>query len=151
VLGKGEEGVRHGGGSLRLGKKEEGLMAVRSYREIVWQKAMELAELVYQTTENYPKSEVYGLAAHTRKSAVSVPSNVAEGQGRWSTADFVRFLSIAHGSLLETETQLLLGARLGFLDKPSETRLLALSSEVGRLIYGLANSLAAPRRTTTDD
>ena len=117
-------------------------MAVRSYRELIaWQKAMELAELVYQVTANYPKNEVYGLASHTRKSAVSIPSSIAEGQGRFSTNDFIRFLSIAHGSLLETETQLLLAGRLDFLDRQSESKLLTLSSEVGRLINGLSNSL----------
>ncbi len=80
-------------------------MAVRSYRELIaWQKAMDFVELVYQHTASFPKEERYGLTGQLRKAAVSVPSNIAEGQGRSTTADFLRFLSIARGSLYESQT-----------------------------------------------
>ena len=126
-------------------------MAGKSYRDLIaWQQAMELAEREYRTTAGYPNSELYGLTAHTRKSAVSVLSNIAEGQGRRSTADFQRFLSIAYGSLLETETQILLGARLGFLDAQSQAELLQLTTRVARLISGLSKSLSRSQQPTND-
>lgn len=123
-------------------------MAVKSSRErIAWQKAMDFAVAVYRVTADFPKEEMYGLAHQLRKAAVSVPSNIAEGQGRRSTRDFLHFLSIAYGSLNESETQLLLAERLEFVAAPKATTLLTLSSEVGRLINGLVNSLAEPPNT----
>src|SRR6185369_11593757 len=81
-------------------------MAVQSYRQlVVWQKAMELVKLVYDLTRKFPKEELFGLTLQIRKAVVSVPSNIAEGQGRRSTREFTRHLSIAYGSLMETETQ----------------------------------------------
>ena len=80
-------------------------MAVKSYRELmVWQKAIELVEAVYTATGSFPPQEVYGLTSQLRRAAVSVPSNIAEGQGRRSTAEFAHHLSIAYGSLCEIET-----------------------------------------------
>jgi len=80
-------------------------MAVQNYRElIVWQKSMDLVELVYQATKAFPKEELYGLTNQVRRAAVSIPSNIAEGQARQSTAEFKNFLSIAQGSRAETET-----------------------------------------------
>jgi four helix bundle protein len=80
---------------------------VRSYRDLVaWQKAMRLVTDVYRCTESFPKAEVYGLTAQLRRAAISVPSSIAEGQGRASTGEFKQFLGHARGSLLEVETQL---------------------------------------------
>ena len=77
-------------------------MAVKSYRELIaWQKGMELVETVYRASVSFPREEIYGLTAQIRRSAVSIPSNIAEGQGRNSTREFRNFLSIAHGSLCE--------------------------------------------------
>ena len=88
-------------------------MAVQSYRQlIVWQKAMDFVEAVYGVSAAFPKVETYGLQAQMRRSAISIPSNIAEGQGRRSTRDFLRLLSIAYGSLLEVETQILLEVAL---------------------------------------
>jgi len=88
-------------------------MQVKSYKDlIVWQKAMDLVEMVYQVTRSFPKDELYGLTNQLRRAAVSVPSNIAEGQAHNSTAEFRNFLSIAHGSLAEVETQLLIAERL---------------------------------------
>ncbi len=117
-------------------------MAVRSYRELTaWQKAMDLAVSVYAATQGWPKEEAYGLTAQVRRAVVSIPSNVAEGQGRYSPKEFARFLLIAHGSLCELETQILLARRLAYLDEPIEQSLLLQSAEVGRLLQGLIRSM----------
>jgi four helix bundle protein len=117
-------------------------MAVKCYRDlIVWQKAMDFVVCVYQITPRFPKEEVYGLTQQLRKSSVSVPSNIAEGQGRKSTQDFLHFLSIARGSLNEAETQILIAERLRYLDESSKAELFSLSAEVGRLLNGLVKSL----------
>lgn len=117
-------------------------MAGKNYQDLIaWQRAMELAELVYQATEHMPPDERFGLTSQMRRAAVSVASNIAEGQGRFTDADFVRFLSIAHGSVREVETQLLLAVRLGQLSQEAISPSIELSAEVGRLIAGLARSL----------
>jgi four helix bundle protein len=102
---------------------------------------MDLAADVYEITSKFPSDERFGLISQLRRAATSIPSNIAEGQGRFSKPDFKRFLSIAHGSVREVETQLLLSARLRYLDKSAAEGALELTSEVGRLIQGLANSL----------
>ncbi len=117
-------------------------MKVRNYMELIaWQKAMNLAHAVYELTSSYPKEEKYGLRAQIRRAGVSVPSNIAEGQGRSSTGEFRHHLSIAHGSVREIETQVLISARLGYLQEESATRIMRMTAEVGRLIKGLSNSL----------
>lgn len=123
-------------------------MTVRNYSDLIaWQKAMDLVELVYAFTKGFPKEEQYGLTNQVRRAVVSIPSNIAEGQGRRSTNEFLRFLSIAYGSLREVETQALIAARLGYLQEADTQNLIELASEVGRLINGLINSLrGAPDR-----
>src|ERR1044071_4088526 len=117
-------------------------MTVRNYSELIaWQKAMELVELVYESTRRFPGDELYGLTNQLRRAAVSIPSNIAEGQGRKSTNEFLRYLSMAHGSLREVETQLLIATRLGYLQKAESGNLMGIAAEVGRLINGLINSL----------
>jgi len=117
-------------------------MAVKHYGELIaWQKAMDFVEMVYRSTIGFPKEETFGLTCQVRRAAVSVPSNIAEGQGRRTTGEFLQFLSIARGSLQEAETQLLLAQRLGYLVEARQTELLNLSTEVGRLISGLINAL----------
>ena len=89
-----------------------------SYRELrAWRQAVELALEVYRLTESFPRSELYGLTAQIRRSAVSVPSNIAEGKGRFSDREFGLFLRHARGSLLELETQLFIAGRLGYLSE----------------------------------
>jgi four helix bundle protein len=102
---------------------------------------MDLVELVYAATTNFPSDERFGLTSQVRRAVVSVPSNIAEGQGRRSQGEFVHFLSIAHGSLREVETQMLIATRLRYLDATVGEELLTVSDEVGRLIAGLARSL----------
>ena len=118
-------------------------MAVRHYRDlIVWQKAMDFVVLVYKVTGGFPREELFGLTQQVRRAAVSVPSNVAEGQGRQTIRDFTHFLSIARGSLQEAETQILIAERLAYLSAEQTAAVIALSTEVTRLINGLCNSLS---------
>src|SRR5690349_2107137 len=91
-------------------------MTVQSYRQLeVWQLAMDLAEKCYQATKCFPREELFGLTSQIRRAGVSIPANIAEGQGRSHTKEFLKHLSIARGSLMELETHLTLGQRLGFL------------------------------------
>jgi len=112
---------------------------VRRYTDLIaWQKAMDLVEGVYRLTKQFPKEELYGLVSQMRRSAVSIPSNIAEGHCRNGRREYVHHLSIALGSLGELETQVLIAQRLGY---PEDDRLLALASETGRLVVGLMHSL----------
>jgi four helix bundle protein len=114
--------------------------AVRTHHDLfAWQEAMTLVELIYRRTAAFPKEEVYGLAAQMRRSAVSVPSNIAEGAGRNSPREFVHYLGIASGSLAELDTQLNLSARLGLAGPQPEC--VYQVSRVGMLLIGLRNSL----------
>ena len=118
-------------------------MAVKNYTGLfAWQKGIDLVEAVYQFSTTFPKEEVYGLTAQIRRASVSVPSNIAEGQGRWTTGEFVQFLGVAHGSLREIETQTHIAVRLKFVQQSEAEPVFRLASEVGRLINGLRNSLS---------
>ena len=120
---------------------------VRSYRDLIaWQKAMDLVELVYTATRDWPKDETYGLSNQIRRAAVSVPSNIAEGQGRTSTKEFVHHLSMAHGSLCEVETQAIIASRLKYAHPEVVEQLLSACAQTGKLINGLINSLSARTR-----
>jgi len=113
-----------------------------SYRDLVaWKKAMELVTEVYRTTERFPKEEIYGLTSQLRRAAVSVPCNIAEGQGRLTKGEFHQFLGYARGSLLEMETQILIAGNLGYLQQSQVSSLLELSAEVGRILNGLLASI----------
>ena len=118
-------------------------MKVKTYQElIVWQKAMDLVESVYKASQTFPREEVYALTSQIRRAAVSIASNIAEGQGRRTTSDFLRHLSIAYGSLLETETQLLIAKRLRYLGDTNLEEVMKQTAEVGRLLNGLMASLS---------
>jgi len=115
---------------------------LQSYRELlVWQKAMDLATMVYGLTEPFPKREVYGLAAQLRRAGVSVPSNIAEGYGRGSRREYLQFLTIAQGSLKELETQVLLGERLTYATAAQTSRIMSEAEAVGKMLGGLIRSL----------
>ena len=117
-------------------------MKVKSYEQlVVWQKAMLLAKMVYGVQKQLPKEEMYGLGDQIRRAVVSVPSNIAEGFGRGSDAEFKRFLAIARGSLFEVKTQLQLAESLGYLRLDEE--IASLSDEVGKLLSGLSRSLTS--------
>ena len=122
------------------------MQTVRSYRDlIVWQKSMALVKQVYWCTQSFPKTEVYELTSQLRRAAVSVPSNIAEGQGRRSTGEFKQFLGNARGSLLELETQILIAQDLGYFPEGKVHKLLDCSAEIGRVLNGLLASPASVR------
>ena len=106
---------------------------------IAWREAMSLVEIVYCDTENFPKDETFGLRAQIRRSAVSVPSNLAEGSGRNSSGELRQFIGFASGSLAELETQLELAVRLGFLN--ASTKAIRQTNRVGKLVTALRRSL----------
>lgn len=117
-------------------------MAGKSYQDLeTWQRAMDLVQEVYEATRGFPRDEVYGLTSQLRRAAVSIPSNIAEGQGRESPKEFLHHLSFAHGSLCEAETQTLIAVRLGYIEADKASKLLDRMGEVGRLLNGLIRSL----------
>ena len=119
-----------------------------SYRDLVaWQVAVELVTDVYRSTGSFPRHELYGLTSQIRRAAVSVPSNIAEGQGRNSPGEFQQFLGNAKGSLTELETQLLIGRNLKYLAQSDLESLLKQSDRVSRLVNGLLQSLKRREQT----
>jgi four helix bundle protein len=117
---------------------------VRSYRDlVVWKKSMALVLNIYRCTQTFPKVETYGLTSQSRRAAVFVPSNIAEGQARLSTGEFKHFLGNARGSLMEIETQLLIARHLDYLDDIQSDLLLKDAAEVVRILNGLLASLAS--------
>ncbi|MBS7457763.1 four helix bundle protein [Coralloluteibacterium stylophorae] len=116
----------------------------QDFRELrVWEEAMRLAEMVYAVAPLLPADERFGLSMQIRKAAVSVPSCIAEGNGRASTADYLRFLSMARGSLSEVQTQALLAGRLDLLPRHEIDAILAQARTVGMLLTGLRRALAS--------
>jgi four helix bundle protein len=114
----------------------------RSYRELIaWQKAMKLVTEIYEVTRGFPGEERYGLTKQLRRAAVSVPSNIAEGQARFSQKEFHHFLSQARGSLVEIETQLLIAKDLKYLQPARVEVLLSAADELGRILNGLIASI----------
>jgi four helix bundle protein len=113
----------------------------RNFKDlVVWQRAVDLVAEIYVATRDFPRDELYGLTSQVRRAAVSIPSNIAEGQGRLTRGEFRQFLGQAKGSLAEVETQLIIAHRLGYLASPDS--LLEHLNEVGRLLNGLLNSLS---------
>ena len=121
----------------------------------VWQDAMCLVESVYRETSDFPKYEMFGLVSQMRRAAVSVPSNIAEGKGRHSDPDFVRFLLHARGSLLELQTQVLIARRLQYLSEEKSAELNLRGDGIGRGLNALVNRFrgTAPndQRQSTND
>ncbi len=116
-----------------------------SYRDLrVWQLAMELVIAVYSQTRGFPKEEIYGLTSQMRRSAVSVPSNIAESKGRSTDRDRSLFFCHARGSLLELETQILIAQHLKYVAPSDAAKLMANSSQLGRMLNALIQSLKNP-------
>lgn len=111
----------------------------------VWRLAMDLVLQVYRCTAMFPKQEVYGLTSQMRRAAVSIPSNIAEGKGRYSRKELLQFLFHARGSLLELRTQITIARELRFLCTSDADALVTRTSEVGRLLNGLINSFQLPQ------
>jgi four helix bundle protein len=119
-------------------------MDVKSYKDLlVWQKAMDMTSLVYRVTAELPGDERFGLVSQARRAAVSVPANLAEGHRRSSTRDYLRFVSIAAGSLAELETLIELATRLYSIQSTSLEELVSSAEEVGRMLRGLQQRLEA--------
>jgi len=115
---------------------------VRSYQDLIaWQKAMDLVTEIYEVSHKFPREEIFALTSQLRRAAVSIPSNIAEGQGRSSRKEFLYFLGNAKGSLSEVETQVLIARKLDYIDDEVSNSLLNLSAEVGRILNGLLASL----------
>jgi four helix bundle protein len=115
---------------------------VQSFRDLtVWQKSMELAVAAYSLTKCFPREESYGLTSQLRRSAVSIPSNIAEGQGRSNTREFLQFLGIARGSNCELQTQLEIARRIGLGDSRLIDDAERLSQEVGKMIFTILGKL----------
>jgi four helix bundle protein len=108
---------------------------------VVWQKAVAFVTDLYRATQRFPKEEQYGLTSQLRRAGVSIPSNIAEGQGRLTRGEFRQFLGHAKGSICEVETQLVIAQNLGYLKEPKP--LLVKPHEVARLLNGLLTSLAS--------
>jgi len=115
-----------------------------TYQELrVWQESVEMVINVYRLTQSFPREELYGLTSQIRRSAVSVGSNIAEGQGRLSKKDFRHFLSQARGSLFELETQLVIACRLGYVPEPNLKVILKQSGAVNAMLTGLMQSMSS--------
>jgi len=117
---------------------------------VVWQRSMQLAVTVYDLTKHFPREEIYGLTSQMRRSAVSIPSNIAEGQGRANPAEFRQFVSIARGSNCELQTQLELALALKLVDPASINSAQQLSEEVRKMLYGLISSLGQASKRITN-
>jgi four helix bundle protein len=115
----------------------------RSYKDlIVWQKGISLAKLVYKLTQQFSPEEKFGIVAQMRRAAVSIPSNIAEGQARHTTGEFIQFISHAEGSLAELDTQLILSIELGFSRENASQPSLELIAESRRMLNALRRKLA---------
>jgi four helix bundle protein len=115
---------------------------IQSFRDLqIWQRSMQLAVAVYRLTKDFPREELYGLTSQIRRSAISVPSNIAEGQGRLNLGEFKQFLGIARGSNCELQTQLEIASTLGLGNPDLLREAGALSEEVGKMIYAFLKSL----------
>jgi len=114
----------------------------KSYRDLIaWQKAMKLVSQIYDDTERFPDRERFGLTSQIRRAAVSIPCNIAEGQGRRTKREFHQFLGNARGSVMEVETQVLIALDRKFLDSKKSEVLLEVLAEIGRILNGLMDSL----------
>ena len=115
---------------------------VQTFKDLlVWQEAMNLVEMIYLQTRTFPKEEMYGLTSQIRRAVVSIPANIAEGNGRRSRREYLQFLAIANGSLKELETHLLIAERLNILTKEKSEQLLTQLNMVGRMLTALRKSL----------
>jgi four helix bundle protein len=123
--------------------KPEGIGKMgQSYRDLtVWQKAMALVSEVYRITRVFPRDELYGLTSQLRRAAVSIPSNIAEGQARFSRKEFHHFLTQARGSLAELETQMLISEDLKYVNAGDSLTIMRLSAETGQLLNRLISSI----------
>ncbi|MGA9977194.1 MAG: four helix bundle protein [Candidatus Sulfotelmatobacter sp.] len=113
-----------------------------SYRDLIaWKTGMQLVGAIYDATDTFPQHEIYGLTSQLRRAAVSIPSNIAEGQAHYTNPEFIRFLRHARGSLAEIETQILISKDRGYLREEQADKLIGQAEELGRVLSGLINSM----------
>ena len=118
----------------------------QNYKDlVVWQKGISLAKATYQLTSKFPRDEKFGLVAQMRRAAISIPSNIAEGQARHTTGEFIQFISHAEGSTAELETQVILSIGLGFSDATGAQPLFVLLDDIRRMLNGLRRKLSADK------
>ena len=127
-------------------------MQLKHYQQLIaWQKAIALVTEIYSVTKSFPRDEIYGLTAQVRRAAVSVASNIAEGQGRATRGEFVQFLGHARGSLCEVETQVVIATNLHYIASGKTDALSDLISELGRILNGLIASLQKKTMPVSSD
>lgn len=115
---------------------------VKNYQNLfVWQKSLDFTVLIYHHTKSFPKEELYGMVSQMRRAAVSISSNIAEGQARHTRRQFIQFLSFARGSLSELETQIMISARLDYISKETGQKLLADAAEISKMLTSLMKSI----------
>ncbi|WP_090881946.1 four helix bundle protein [Pedobacter rhizosphaerae] len=115
---------------------------MHNFRELkVWKSGIEVSKLIFQITRSFPAEELYSLISQLMRSAISIPSNIAEGCGRKSVKEFNQFLSISMGSAFELETQMILAFEFGYVEKPILDQVITLLNEIQKMINGLQKSL----------
>jgi four helix bundle protein len=118
------------------------MSVIKSYKDLfIWQKSMLLVMNIYEITRDFPNSEIYGLTSQLRRSAISIPSNIAEGYGRKSTNDYKRFLQIAVGSLYELQTQIEIAFNLKYLGEQKHQEIIDLSIEIDKMLYSIIQKI----------
>lgn len=134
-------------GSRELGKMESAV--IQSYRDLnVWKHSMTLTKSCYVLTKLFPKDELFGLVSQIRRASVSIPANIAEGNGRENTGEYIQFLRIAQGSLKELETHLLISSEVGICQTSAVEPLLEQTEQVGKMLRALIRSLQDRRNQT---
>ncbi len=114
----------------------------KHYKDLlVWQKSIDLAEIIYTLTKSFPKEELYGLTTQMRRCVVSIASNIAEGQARNSPAQFLQFLNISKGSISELETQLVISLRLKYINTQEYNSIQDNITEIGKMVNGLIKAI----------
>ena len=118
----------------------------QNYKDlVVWQKGISLAKAIYRLTTKFPGEEKFGLVSQMRRAAISIPSNIAEGQARHTTGEFIQFISHAEGSTAELETQVILSIELGFAEVQSTKAVFILLDDIRRMLNGLRRKLSGDR------
>lgn len=127
---------------MRFDRKRVMETKPQNYKDlVVWQKGIELAELIYQLTAKFPAEEKFGFVSRMRRAAISIPSNIAEGQARHTTGEFIQFISHAEGSVAELNTQLILAVELGFSASDATASAVKLIEDLRRMLNGLRRKL----------
>ncbi|MBI1983942.1 MAG: four helix bundle protein [Acidobacteria bacterium] len=128
----------------RRAEGANGKKSVKSYKDLlVWQKGITLVKKIYELTRNFPDAEKFGVVSQMRRAAVSVPSNIAEGQARHTRKEFIQFLSHSEGSVAELETQVILGVELGFCALADTQEITTLTTELSKMLDSLRRRLEA--------